>query len=796
MNLTEIQRAVAQCTDPTVLVLAAVGSGKTTTLSERVAVAVERGVHPARILALTFTNRAANNMRERLEIRDAIAARRVNVHTFHGLCTRILRMEARRLGLSPSLWVHDEEDSEALVRDLGVKQPRNAMFRLHAEMAREPIGGARLNRYSNASFSAEPWAPKYIQALEERGAIDFAGLVYLTRAALSEDQGIADRWARKFDWIQIDEVQDTHLSEYDVIRHLCTKAESLCLVGDLDQTIYGWRGSTPEALIAQVEADRGPATRITMEHNFRSTRALLEVADRIASGLPSRATHVQAAETLPEGEPVEIAIFDNPEEEAIGIARRITKRITAGAIPSEIAVLCRANWTAGLIANALAAHGVEHATIDTFRFFRRMEVKDALALLKLVIDRDSPTAAHRVALKLVRGIGQGGLDRIRTDGNSAGLRLVDLLDPVSVERGDPMWGLDCDEYVVLDTETTGVDPSTDDIIEVAAVRVRCGEMVETYQALIRPTRPVGDSESVHGLSDSLLAKEGRDASEVFAEFSDFIASSPIAGHNVRFDIRMLRSHSKRVGVTIGMGPSFDSLRYARRLLECDSYRLGDLARVLSLPEDPTHRALDDVKTTVHLLQRLGQSAAAGRTIRCQLIERFAPSFEKLRNALEKWASLDERPGVLVHRILNEGGLINYYRSRLDEKRLANLAELSQRIARMDDSLLGGIEATRRAIDRATLARDQDLLDEMSGVRVITIHQSKGLEFNHVFVPGLVDGRFPMWSSIQDGNTEEDRRVFYVAATRAKQSLTLTAYERDRRGLCAPSRFLDGLTNPN
>lgn len=792
MKLTETQRTIADCTDRTVLVLAAVGSGKTTTLSERVATAVVNGVKPARILALTFTNRAAQHMRASLEKRDAIAARRVNVHTFHGLCTRILRTEARQLGLSPSLWVHDEEDSEALIRTLGVNRPKDAMFRLHNEMSSEPVGEATLHRYATGSFSAEPWAERYIQALSERGAVDFAGLVYLTRAALTENPETAARWAGKFDWVQIDEVQDTHLSEYDVIRHLCSDAQSLCLVGDLDQTIYGWRGSTPQELIAHLEADRGQATRIVLEDNFRSTKALLETANRVAEGLENRATHVRPAEHLEAGQEPEIAIFSSPEEEAIGIARRASKLMANGSSAQSIAVLCRANWTAKLIADALAAHQVPHATIEAFRFFRRMEVKDALALLKLVVDRDASTAAHRVSLKLVRGIGKGGLERIRREGNEAGLRLVDLLDDTIIERGDPMWGLDCEEYVVLDTETTGVNPATDDIIEVAAVRVRCGEMVESYQALIKPTRSVGDSESVHGLSDALLSTEGRDPAPVFEEFAAFIGDSPVAGHNVRFDLRMLTAHSERAGKRMTFGPSFDSLRYARRLIRSDSYRLGDLAELLELPEDPTHRALDDVRTTVHLFQRLAERSEQGRTVRRQILAQYAPAFERLRTSLTKWSGLDERPGVLVHRILHEGGLIAYYRSKLDAKRLAHLEELSQRIARFDDPELDGIEATRRALDGATLSREQDQLDEMNGVRVITIHQSKGLEFDHVFVPGLVDGRFPMWSAIEAGDTEEDRRVFYVAITRAKQSLVLTAYERDRRGLCAPSRFLDGL----
>jgi DNA helicase II / ATP-dependent DNA helicase PcrA len=792
MELTPQQKQVATCLDPTVLVLAAVGSGKTTTLSERVAHAVEHGVEPARILALTFTNRAAQRMRESLEARDAVAARRVHVHTFHGLCTWILRTEARSLGLSPSLWVHDEEDAEELIRTLGVQRSRQAMFRLHQEMSEEAVGGAGLQRYHRADFSQEPWAKRYMAALTERGGVDFAGLVYLARAALTEDPATANRWASKFDMVQVDEVQDTHLSEYDVIRHVASKSKSMCLVGDLDQTIYGWRGSAPRSLIKRIETDRGSATRILMTDNFRSTKALLQAANTVAAGLAHRATEVRAFEGLAQGTPPEIGIFPSPHDEAIGIARRCSEMIQDGVSPRTMAVLCRANKSAEIIGKALAAHQVSHATISTFRYFRRMEVKDALALLKLVVDRNSPAAAQRIALKLVRGVGKTTIARIRADGDAAGMRLTDLLDPSLVEHGDPLWGLACEEYVVLDTETTGIDPQHDEIIEVAAVRVRCGEMIDSYQALLRPSKIVGDSESVHGLSDAMLADEGRDPATVLKEFRSFIGDSPVAGHNVRFDLRMLAAHGEKVGVEMRFDASFDSLNYARRLLRCDSYRLGDLATELKLPVDPTHRALDDVHTTVHLLFHLVAEAHSGATIRAQLMKQHAPAFERLRESLDRWAALDERPGVLVHRILHEGRLLAYYSKHIDKQRLSNLEELSHRIARLDDPQLDTIEATRRALDGASLAREQDLLDEMDGVRVITIHQSKGLEFDHVFVPGMVDGRFPMWSAIENNDTEEDRRVFYVAVTRARKTLMITAYERDERGPCNPSRFLRGL----
>jgi DNA helicase-2/ATP-dependent DNA helicase PcrA len=792
MKLTENQTRVAKCLDATIVVMAAVGSGKTTTLSERVALAVQRGVPPSRILALTFTNRAATRMRESLTERDAVAASRVHVHTFHGLCMWILRTEARTLGLSPSLWIHDEEDSEDLLKAMGVPDARNAMFRLHGEMSAEALGAASLSRYATAAFSTEPWAARYLRILSDRGAVDFSGLVYLARAALSEIPEVSEKWGQRFDWIQVDEVQDTHMSEYDVIRHLSAKAQSLCLVGDLDQTIYGWRGSHPKALLAQIEKDRGMATNIMLSDNFRSTKALIHAANIVASGLHDRATQVQAAAHLADGTPPEILSFHTPDEEALGIARHMASRLAAGISPKSIAVLCRANWLAVIIARALAAHQIPHTTVESFKFFRRMEIKDALALLKLVVDRDAPAAAHRVSIKMVKGVGKHTLSRLRKDGAEAGLRLVDMLDTTIVDHHDPLWGLDCEDYVVLDTETTGIDPHTDEVIEVGAIRVRCGEMTDSFQALIQPTGTVGDSQSVHGISDAQLAEEGRDPAEVFAELQAFIGDTPIAGHNLRFDIRMLTSHSARLGTPMALPIHFDSLRYARRLLKMDSYRLGDLATALDLEVEPTHRAIDDVKTTVLLLKHLATLAAPHRGLRRQIMQQFSPTFSRLRTTLDKWAATNERPGVLIHRILHEGGLLAFYRKKLQGPRLDNLGELSARIAKLDNPKLEPIEATRHALDSTALAREQDLLDDSEGVRVITIHQAKGLEFDHVYVPGMVDGKFPSWHSIKANDTEEDRRVFYVALTRAKKTLTLSHYDQDRSGPSTPSRFLAGL----
>jgi DNA helicase-2/ATP-dependent DNA helicase PcrA len=184
----------------------------------------------------------------------------------------------------------------------------------------------------------------------------------------------------------------------------------------------------------------------------------------------------------------------------------------------------------------------------------------------------------------------------------------------------------------------------------------------------------------------------------------------------------------------------------------------------------------------------------GAQARAALLAELSPAFEKLRAALDRWAASAERPGALARRLISEGGLGAYYRSgrHAQTDRAAQLDALPARLDRLDTPALPPIEATRRALDRAALAREQDLLDEIQGVRVLTIHQSKGLEFDVVFVPGLVDGYFPNRSAIAAEDTEEERRVFYVAVTRARQALHLSWYQHNRYGRQDRSRFLQNL----
>ena len=802
---TAEQQAVIDAQDGTVLVLAAVGSGKTTTLSHRIARALSSSppVAPDRVLAVTFTNRAASHLTASLArvVGEAVAAK-VVVSTFHGLCARILRSDPLGAGLPADFRILDEDDAVEVLGELGVDAPSRTIHALHSAASAVGLGRCTVSDWHEGRIGQLDWGRRYADALRIRGAVDFAGLVFLTRALLTEGEEARGRWSTAFDMVLVDEVQDTHLSEYEVLRVLAAQARSLCLVGDLDQTIYSWRGSAPRALLHRLDDDYGPIRRLHMTQNFRSTQHMLATADALASAMPDRESAVRPARGLTEGEVPTVTSFSSSLTEAEGVALQVADYLHRGVPPTRMAVLVRTHKEISRLAHAMQHHAVPHTTLEQFRFYRRAEVKDALAVARLVHDSHDEVAARRVARRMVRGVGPRTLGRIVAEGRGVGLALTDLLDADAVHHGDPMWVLERPDCIVLDTETTGFDPDEDEVIEVAAVRLRAGRFSgkpeDRFEALLQNTVPVGASEAIHHISDAQLAREGRPARQVLRELAAFIGTRPIAGHNVRFDVRMLQGHARRLGVKLPLTVRFDTLPFARRLVrDSRDHKLGTLVEHLGIQFVPTHRALDDVLATVDLARVLSERARRGHTRRWALLRKEAPAFAKLRAALSRWARAGHRPAELLRIIARD---VLRYSGPDAPRRQANLAELARRVAEMDRPEVPPDRALEAVLERAALVRDVDALDGTAGVRVLTMHQSKGLEFDHVWVPGLRDGGVPSWFTVRDlrekndpRGVDEERRLLYVAITRARRSLHLSWHRQDdRRRSQEVSRFVPEL----
>lgn len=437
-----------------------------------------------------------------------------------------------------------------------------------------------------------------------------------------------------------------------------------------------------------------------------------------------------------------------------------------------------------------------HVHIDAFDFFRREEVKNALALAHLALDRNEISARRVAARRRLMPKVEPVLQDIDRHGHPVGLRFVDLLKSEVVTAGDPLWGLNAPSLVVLDTETTGLDVGIDEVIDVAAVRLDRGQITERHHALIQPKGPIG--EGVHGISENELARHGRNKAEVLEELSRFIGDTPIAGHNVfGFDKRMLETDVAKVEVNLKLSIGIDTFTAARRLVpSLPNHTLASVTEYFQVKSTPTHRAMDDVLATVEIIPPLAKLAAQNVAERRRLIAEYAPRVAPLRDALDSWAESNPRPGVLL-RTISQDALIPKI-SQTEPHRVANLMKLIRQVENMDDHRLSPVDAMRKITQRAALSRNVDLIDSQPGIRVMTIHQSKGLEFEEIILPSLVEGVLPNYhstlSSAPPDALDEELKLLYVAVTRARRRLHLSWHHKNKSGhSCNMSRFLRPLT---
>ena len=658
MDLNDRQRAAAENLDGHILLTAPAGTGKTDTLAYRIANILESGrAEPEEVLCLTFTNKACQEMRERIERRAGEPGSRVYVKTFHSFCYDVIKSEAKRhLDLFADFVIFDEVDCRTLLReimpeDLDVpaetlarviaftkeKQAqwdimsgdaqadrRAVIARIYRE-ARDEL--ARLcvdDRYQQLPKLRDGWEiwgasllGRYDARLAEAHGLDFTDLIVRAKALLRQLE-IARRWAARFRYINIDEVQDTSLLEYGVLERIFGESR-LLLAGDPFQTIYEWRGSHPERVREQFVAAYQPQ-EIVLTENYRSTQRLLTASACALERLfPARVAALYPdglrAESQELGERIEIKGAADFNEEAQWIYYRILS------LPVEnyarVAILTRSNrYTKELsaqfrtISRYAEGEPLPFLLIDDTRFFRRQEIKDALAFLKLAVNRHDTVSLLRVLGRFARGIGPAAIRTISSEAyRRAGVRITDYLDALTRETGDPFARLvearAAENVVVFDVEATGVDTTRDEIIQIAGVRLAAdGSIKGKFMHYIRPERSVGKSVRVHGLTDEFLRENGEPAAEVLRAFCTFAAGSVIVGHNVTYDLHILASHLARLGLPpLAYDTYYDTLDIFRRFhpnLRC--HTLAYLGQVCEVQHASSHDAFDDICATAEILQ--------------------------------------------------------------------------------------------------------------------------------------------------------------------------------------------------
>ncbi len=402
----EQKRAVVEVTKP-VLVMAPVGTGKTKVLTLRAAYAIDSGVEASSILCLSFTNQAAKEVRERLTRLLGRAGHAVITKTFHSLCATIIRAEGDVIGIDNDFVVWDDEDSsevlKRMVRRVALPVAPEDLekivqcfatsftrFRLALFERSKPetldqifyrnLEDLKLKTTSRShSFHCAEILELYITELRENHALDFNDLIIHVSELFKTNEGVLARWQERFSWIQVDEVQDTNWSEYSILSDIGRKHRQLSFFGDVDQTIYEWRGSVPQTIIRAFKKEFGPIVEINLKRNYRSTQKILEACRSIIRSYRGAVTREMECHSEVPGEPVVVHAEPNPASEAHWLADRIREfQKTDNCKLSEFAILTRTNRRAALISRVFDDEKIDHFVAEQFKFFLRSEVKDAV----------------------------------------------------------------------------------------------------------------------------------------------------------------------------------------------------------------------------------------------------------------------------------------------------------------------------------------------------------------------------------------------------------------------------------
>lgn len=720
-SLNPAQREAVLTTEGPLLVLAGAGSGKTRVLTFRIAHMLgDLGVKPWQVLAITFTNKAAAEMRERLAALIPSGTRGMWVCTFHAMCVRMLREDADLLGYTGQFTIYDDDDSKRMVRDimqaLGIEQkqfPIN-MIRSKISSAKNAMIGPEDMLKSADSPNDKKAAQVYLE-LERRlraaNAMDFDDLLVRTLELLRTRPEVLDKYQERFRYISVDEYQDTNHVQYEIANLLAAKYQNLMVVGDDDQSIYSWRGADITNIL-DFEKDFKDCKTVKLEQNYRSTGHILSAANAVVRHNSQRKDkRLFTAEG--DGEKIQAFQASDERDEGRWIAGEIEKLHAKGTSYDDIAVFYRTNAQSRILEDMFLRAGVPYKIVGGTRFFDRAEIRDVMAYLKMIVNPADEMSVKRVINTPRRGIGSTSIQKIEQLARDNRCSFFQACEIACAETGmlsaKVRNGLS--NFVSLVREGRRMDGELKDVVE----------MIVDKTGLLQAFRAEGTMESesrAENIQEFLgVAAEFEETHEDIEGTLESLEELRAAG------VADVPAGAEPEPVVVSVpapepGPSvpassFEALVGARGA--AGSNPLDSLAAPALSPQDALAAAI------------AGNAYAAptempAGAVHADEIERtYGPLTCKALPALMEWLAL---------------------RSDLD-------------------SLAG----------------------ETHAITMMTIHSAKGLEFPAVFVAGMEEGIFPhvhdFSGSDDPGKLEEERRLAYVAITRARKRLFLT-YAATRR----------------
>jgi DNA helicase-2/ATP-dependent DNA helicase PcrA len=474
-DLNPAQREAVLATEGPVLVVAGAGSGKTRVLTYRIAHLVSAvGVKPQEILAITFTNKAAGEMRERLEGVLGGIARTMWVMTFHSACGRILRTEAPKLGYRSNFTIYDQADQvrvvklclEELERDPKRFVPRG----IHSQISNAKNLLITPDDYKArvSSFYDQTVADVYELyqgRLFTSNAVDFDDLLMLTVQVLENFPEARKRWQKAFRYVLVDEYQDTNHAQYRLLQLLAGEHQNVFAVGDPDQSIYAFRGADIRNIM-EFERDFGGAKQIALEQNYRSTNAILRAANAVISENRERKPKNLWSE-LGEGDPIRVIEVEDEHAEARFVAAEIAGLVDEGFAGSEIAIFYRTNAQSRVLEDVLVRQDIPYQVIGGPKFYERAEIKDAIAYLQVIDNPSDAISLIRIANRPRRGIGDASLARVRAYADAHGLSLWEALEHPEEAGcgGAPLKAIDKFRTLMQSSMSGALDLSVPELLE-------------------------------------------------------------------------------------------------------------------------------------------------------------------------------------------------------------------------------------------------------------------------------------------------------------------------------------------
>jgi len=422
-RLTPSQRKAVSHVEGPLLVLAGPGSGKTRVITYRIAALIDSGVRPYNICAITFTNKAADEMRIRAAGLGASAG--AHISTFHSLCVRILRRYADKAGIKANFSVYDAADQARCIRqavkDCEFDSTNFAPARMLDAISTLKNKLIDVDTFEDeadnffAKILARIYA-RYQHILSERNGLDFDDLLMKTVFLLESCPDVCSELGNRFKFLLIDEYQDTNHAQYKLARYLASTHSNICATGDPDQSIYRWRGADIRNIL-DFESDWPDATVVKLEENFRSTANILEIADHLIAVNQNRKDK-RLVPTKPRGKDIVLGCFEDEIQEAQGIAQQITELTEQGVSLRDIAVFYRTNAMSRALEEAFIRTKIPYQIVRGVEFYSRKEVRDLLAYLKILVNPDDEIALLRIINTPARGIGKTAIDRLRSYANS------------------------------------------------------------------------------------------------------------------------------------------------------------------------------------------------------------------------------------------------------------------------------------------------------------------------------------------------------------------------------------------